>query len=81
MSPSDLLIQAAYIAASVLFILGLRSLTKADTARRGMQQAALGMVIAVAGTLLHHEILSYGWILAGLVIGSIIGYPSASSCR
>jgi NAD(P) transhydrogenase subunit beta len=40
-----------------------------------MQQAALGMVIAVCGTLLHHEIVSYRWILAGLVIGSIIGYP------
>jgi H+-translocating NAD(P) transhydrogenase subunit beta len=75
MSARELLIQAAYIAASVLFILGLRSLTKADTARRGMQQAALGMLIAVVGTLLNHEIVSYGWILAGLVIGSIIGYP------
>ena len=75
MTPRELLIQAAYIAASVLFILGLRSLTKADTARRGMQQAALGMVIAVVGTLLNHEIISYGWIIAGLVIGSVIGYP------
>jgi H+-translocating NAD(P) transhydrogenase subunit beta len=51
MNARDLLIQAAYITASVLFILGLRSLTKADTARRGMQQAALGMLIAVVGTL------------------------------
>ena len=75
MNTRELLIQAAYITASVLFILGLRSLTKADTARRGMQQAALGMLIAVVGTLLHHEIVSFGWILAGLVIGSIIGYP------
>jgi len=74
-SARDLLIQAAYIAASILFILGLRSLTKADTARRGMQQAALGMLIAVVGTLLHHDIVSYRWIVAGLVIGSILGYP------
>jgi NAD(P) transhydrogenase subunit beta len=75
MTPRELLVQATYLAASILFILGLRSLTRADSARRGMQQAALGMVIAVCGTLLHHEIVSYRWILAGLVIGSIIGYP------
>jgi H+-translocating NAD(P) transhydrogenase subunit beta len=41
-------IQAAYIGASILFILGLRSLTRPDKARRGMQQAALGMVLAIA---------------------------------
>ena len=75
MTPRELLVQATYLTASILFILGLRSLTRADSARRGMQQAALGMVIAVCGTLLHHEIVSYRWILAGLVIGSIIGYP------
>ena len=34
-------IQAAYIGASILFILGLRSLTRPDKARRGMQQAAI----------------------------------------
>ncbi len=71
----DLLIQATYLAASVLFILGLRSLTKADTARRGMQQAALGMLVAVVGTLLHHDIVRYEFIIAGLVLGSLIGYP------
>ena len=71
----ELFIQATYLVASVLFILGLRSLTKTDSARRGMQQAALGMVVAVVGTLLHHEIVRYEWIIAGLIIGSIIGYP------
>jgi NAD(P) transhydrogenase subunit beta len=71
----ELFIQATYLVASVLFILGLRSLTKTDSARRGMQQAALGMVVAVVGTLLHHEIVRYEWIIGGLIIGSIIGYP------
>ncbi|MFI5209024.1 MAG: NAD(P)(+) transhydrogenase (Re/Si-specific) subunit beta [Gemmatimonadales bacterium] len=71
----ELFIQATYLVASVLFILGLRSLTKTDSARRGMQQAALGMVVAVVGTLLHHEIVRYEWIVAGLIIGSLIGYP------
>src|SRR5262245_1254918 len=69
------LIQASYLIASVLFILGLRSLTRPDKARRGMQQAALGMGFAIAGTLLNHTIVDYRWIAAGLVLGVIIGYP------
>jgi len=68
-------IQIAYISASVLFILGLRSLTRPDKARRGMQQAALGMLFAIAGTLVNHQILSYWWIAGGMVIGTAIGWP------
>jgi NAD(P) transhydrogenase subunit beta len=71
----NLFIEAAYLAASVLFILGLRSLTRPDSARRGMQQAAVGMLLAVIGTLIHHDIVDYRWIAAGLILGSIIGYP------
>jgi len=70
-----LLVEASYLAASVFFILGLRSLTRPDSARRGMQQAALGMLLAVVGTLLHHEIVAYHWILAGLAVGAAIGWP------
>ena len=66
-------IQAAYLAASVLFILGLRGLTAPDKARRGMQLAAWGMLVAVIGTLLHHEVISYVWIMLGLLLGSAIG--------
>src|SRR5215216_2092347 len=68
-------IQISYLIASVLFILGLRSLTRPDKARRGMQQAAVGMLFAIAGTLLNHTIVDYRWIVAGLVLGVIIGYP------
>jgi NAD(P) transhydrogenase subunit beta len=71
----ELFTQVSYLAASVLFILGLRSLTKPDSARRGMQQAALGMLLAIVGTLLKHEIVDYRWIVAGLALGSVIGYP------
>jgi NAD(P) transhydrogenase subunit beta len=74
-NPRELFIQATYLAASVLFILGLKSLTRADRARRGMNQAALGMLLAIVGTLANHEIVSYEWILVGLVLGSAIGYP------
>jgi H+-translocating NAD(P) transhydrogenase subunit beta len=64
-----------YLTASVLFILGLKGLTKADTARRGMQYAAIGMLLAIVGTLIKQEIVSYTWIAAGLLIGTIIGWP------
>jgi NAD(P) transhydrogenase subunit beta len=70
-----LFVQVAYIAASAAFILGLRGLTKPDTARRGMQLAALGMLLAVIGTLLNHQIISYDLIIIGLVIGTAIGLP------
>src|ERR671935_748141 len=67
--------QATYLAASVLFILGLRSLTRPDSARRGMQLAAIGMLLAIVGTLTKHEIVDYKYIVAGLALGSVIGYP------
>jgi NAD(P) transhydrogenase subunit beta len=74
-SALELFTQVSYLAASVLFILGLRSLTKPDSARRGMQQAALGMLLAIVGTLTKHEIVDYRYIAAGLALGSAIGYP------
>jgi proton-translocating NAD(P)+ transhydrogenase subunit beta len=69
----EYVIQVAYLAASVLFILGIKGLTSPEKARRGMQLAALGMLVAILGTLLHHHIVTYTWIIAGLVIGSVIG--------
>jgi NAD(P) transhydrogenase subunit beta len=71
----DTLIQVSYLVASVLFILGLRSLTRPDKARSGMQMAAIGMLFAIAGTLLNHTIIDYRWIVGGLVLGVIFGYP------
>ncbi|HEV8446004.1 MAG TPA: NAD(P)(+) transhydrogenase (Re/Si-specific) subunit beta [Gemmatimonadaceae bacterium] len=71
----ELFIQASYLIASALFILGLRSLTRPDRARRGMQQAAVGMLFAIVGTLLNHTLVDYRWIAAGLVLGVVIGYP------
>ncbi len=67
--------ELTYVAASILFILGLRSLTRPDRARRGMQQAAVGMLLALCGTLVNHQIVEYHWIVAGLVVGALIGYP------
>jgi len=71
----DAFIHATYLAASVLFILGLRSLTRPDHAQRGMQQAAVGMLLAVVGTLLSRDIVRFDWIIGGLLLGTAIGYP------
>src|SRR5438552_526770 len=66
-------IQIAYLIASVLFILGLKGLTAPDKARQGMQLAAVGMLVAIVGTLVDREIVSYVWIMLGLILGSGIG--------
>ncbi len=62
-----------YLVASILFIFGLKALSHPDTARRGMNLAAFGMLLAIIGTLVRHDIVRYDWIIAGLIIGSIIG--------
>jgi NAD(P) transhydrogenase subunit beta len=67
------LIEAAYLLASVLFILGLKGLSSPATARRGMHYAEAGMLMAIIGTLMHHEIVRYDWIIAALLLGSTIG--------
>jgi NAD(P) transhydrogenase subunit beta len=72
MSPT---IRIAYLVASLLFLLGLRDLTGPATARRGTTLAALGMLLAVLGTLLHAGVVSYTWIGLGLAVGTLIGIP------
>jgi NAD(P) transhydrogenase subunit beta len=71
----DTIVLAAYFVSSILFILGVKSLTHPDSARRGMQMAALGMLVAIVGTLFLHEVVTFKWIAIGLIVGSIIGYP------
>ena len=66
-------VEFSYLFASVFFIIGLKSLSHPDTARRGMHLAEVGMLLAVIGTLLHKDIVSYQWIIVGLLIGGIIG--------
>jgi H+-translocating NAD(P) transhydrogenase subunit beta len=67
--------QLVYLAATILFVLGLKSLTRPAEARRGMQMAAVGMLLAIIGTLINEQIVDYKWIAAGLILGSLIGYP------
>jgi len=69
----QLLINFTYLIASVLFIFGLKLLSSPKTAIKGNLISAIGMLIAVLVTLINHEIISYEWIVIGLVIGTLIG--------
>src|SRR5688572_14460005 len=69
----DVFIAICYLLASSLFIVGLKRLSSPATARQGNTLAAVGMLSAIVGTLLVREIVSFQWIVVGLVIGSIIG--------
>ncbi|MCL2724044.1 MAG: NAD(P)(+) transhydrogenase (Re/Si-specific) subunit beta [Polyangiaceae bacterium] len=73
MAPLELLIELAYFVASILFILCLRGLSSPEQARRGIFYGELGMLIAVVATLAKSEIVSYEWIIAGIVLGGAIG--------
>lgn len=66
-------IQLAYLVAAVCFILGLKRLSSPATARSGNLLGASGMLVAVVATLLHWEIVSFTWILAGMVVGATVG--------
>ncbi|MGA3286286.1 MAG: NAD(P)(+) transhydrogenase (Re/Si-specific) subunit beta [Bacteroidota bacterium] len=70
---TNYLLELTYIIASVLFILGLKGLSHPESARRGMHLAEIGMLLAVIGTLLGKGIVTWEWILIGLVVGSAIG--------
>jgi H+-translocating NAD(P) transhydrogenase subunit beta len=63
----------AYLVSAVLFILGLKGLTHPATARRGNLYGMLGMLIAIIATLLDRQVQSYGFIIAGVAGGAVIG--------
>ena len=73
----QVIVDLAYLIASVLFIIGLKGLTHPRTAVRGNLAGACGMLLAVVVTLLHRDIVSYEWIVAGLIVGSAAGIPMA----
>ena len=74
----DSAINLVYLAASALFILGIRGLTHPRTAVRGNLMGATGMLLAVAATLLDRQVFGAGpqgvaVILAGVALGGAIG--------
>jgi proton-translocating NAD(P)+ transhydrogenase subunit beta len=72
---ADTLIEICYFIATALFILSLKWLSSPATARRGVLAGEIGMALAIGGTLLHHGIVDYKWVVIALVLGTIIGVP------
>jgi len=61
-------------------------LSNPATARKGNLIAAAGMLIAIVGTIFLYEdegnkLGNYGWIFAGLIIGSVIGSLAAKKVK
>lgn len=67
------IVSILYLIAAALFILGIKNLSKPRTAVRGNQMSATGMLIAIVVTLLDNSILSYEWIIGGLILGGVLG--------
>ncbi|MEM9552999.1 MAG: NAD(P)(+) transhydrogenase (Re/Si-specific) subunit beta [Acidobacteriota bacterium] len=71
------LVPFLYLLSAVLFILGLKGLTRVRSARNGNRLSALAMLVAVVATLIELGTVDYTWIVAGLVIGGAIGLIAA----
>jgi NAD(P) transhydrogenase subunit beta len=69
----DTLIKISYLVASTLFIFGIKYLASPKTARKGNLISAIGMLIAIVITLFDKHVLTFEWIIIGLIIGSAIG--------
>src|ERR1700758_4886182 len=66
-----------YLLAAAGFILAIKWMNSPATARRGVFVGEIGMLLAVVGTLLRAEVVSYEWILIAFFVGSAIGVPIA----
>jgi H+-translocating NAD(P) transhydrogenase subunit beta len=74
---SESIFPALYILAAAGFILAIKWMNSPATARRGVIVGEIGMMLAVVGTLLRHEVVNYEWILIAFFLGSAIGVPIA----
>jgi H+-translocating NAD(P) transhydrogenase subunit beta len=80
------LLTICYLIASITFILGLKMLSNPASARKGNQIAAIGMAIAIFGTIFLYEnesikLGNYLWIFGGIAIGTIIGAFAAKKVK
>jgi H+-translocating NAD(P) transhydrogenase subunit beta len=74
-------IQLIYLVATGFFIVGIRRLGSPATARSGNQLASFGMLMGVAVTLFDREIISFEFIIAGVVIGALLGAIAAKKVK
>lgn len=78
------LLQLIYLIGSVSFMIGLKMLSKPESARKGNLVAAFGMTIAILGTIFLYDGIktsNYLWIFAALIIGTVIGTMMAKKVK
>jgi NAD(P) transhydrogenase subunit beta len=73
----SVIVPILYLLSAVLFIYGIKGLTRVRTARRGNLIAAFAMFLAVLATLIGMGVVDYRWIIAGVIIGGAIGAVAA----
>jgi NAD(P) transhydrogenase subunit beta len=69
----EIIIPIIYLLSAVFFIMGLKQLSHPRTAPKGNTSAAVGMLMAIVGTVLKTEIISYELIIVGLIVGGAVG--------
>lgn len=76
-----------YLIGSITFILGLKMLSRPESARKGNLVAAAGMVISIVGTIFLYRtenmshLGNYAWIFGGLLVGGVIGTMAAKKVQ
>lgn len=84
------ILSICYLIASVTFILGLKMLSRPETARRGNLVAAAGMAIGIFGTIFLYEqdidgtqshLNNLVLIFAALATGTVLGFISAKKIQ
>ena len=73
--PSEEMLHAVYLVATVLFILAIKWLSSPVTAKRGVLAGEIAAALAVGATLFNPELVAYKWIIATLLIGAGAGIP------
>ena len=73
----ELIANLAYIVSAALFIFGLKMLGSPATARRGNLLSSTGMLIAVIAGLSAEGIVTYNFIIGGVIIGALVGALAA----
>jgi NAD(P) transhydrogenase subunit beta len=71
------IVTASYIIAAILFILSLGGLSHPETARRGNFYGICGMAIAIAATVLGHQVSAYLALGVAMLIGGTLGVIAA----
>jgi NAD(P) transhydrogenase subunit beta len=88
-SAGDIILEFSYLAAAVLFVIGLKLLSHPETARKGNLWAWGGMALAIITTLLLHRndqgapipLSNIVVILTVISVGSVIGYIMAKRVK